>query len=310
MFETVIAAMLKHKQIVFATIAVAALSGMVIAPATQVARAQLGEEIARDVLDSVFGDGNDDEDEVEAESTEETTGDDNQDIDQEQDQEIDQDQDAEQDVDQRSSQDETNVQANDLSTGANTATVAQSNDADQDVAAAAEASDADASAKASAENDDHHHKGKKDHSSHSDSASASADADAIVRATAEATGIIDQDNDADVRQDSSIHDVDLSNNVAFGDDTNTQIAVPIIDQDQRAANLAEQRAANLDIEDIDVFPYGITTGGGGDGGDGGDGGADLICVQPEGGGSPILIPISEREPGQQVLPLQACGETP
>ena len=63
MFETVIAAMLKHKQIVFATIAVAALSGMVIAPATQVARAQLGEDIANDVLDSVFGDGGDEADE-------------------------------------------------------------------------------------------------------------------------------------------------------------------------------------------------------------------------------------------------------
>src|SRR5215211_6140918 len=310
MFETVIAAMLKHKQIVFAAIAVAALSGMVIVPATQVAQAQLGRDIARDVLESVFGHDNDEGDDEEAAATEDQSGDDNQDIDQTQEQENDQDQEADQDVTQTNDQSERNTQANELDTGDNTATVAQSNDADQDVAAAAEASDADASAKASAENDDHHHKGKKDHSSHSDSASASADADAIVRATAEATGIIDQDNDADVRQDSSIHDVDLSNNVAFGDDTNTQIAVPIIDQDQRAANLAEQRAANLDIEDIDVFPYGITTGGGGDGGDGGDGGADLICVQPEGGGSPILIPISEREPGQQVLPLQACGETP
>src|SRR5215216_929763 len=310
MFETVIAAMLKHKQIVFATIAVAALSGMVIAPATQVARAQLGEDIARDVLDSVFGDG-DEEEEVEAESaaTEDQSGDDNQDIDQTQTQSNEQDQDAEQEVDQESSQDETNVQANELRTGANTATVAQSNDADQDVAAAAEASDADAESEA--EDDDHDSKHKKHHHSDgSDSDTTTSSAEAIVSATAEATGIVDQDNDATVRQDSSIHDVDLSNNVAFGDDTNTQIAVPIIDQDQRAANLAEQRAANLDIEEVDVFPYGVTTGGGGDGGDGGDGGADLICVQPEGGGSPILIPISEREPGQQVLPLQACGETP
>src|SRR5215216_2857712 len=307
MFETVIAAMLKHKQIVFATIAVAALSGMVIAPATQVARAQLGEDIARDVLDSVFGDG-DEEEEVEAESaaTEDQSGDDNQDIDQTQTQSNEQDQDAEQEVDQESSQDETNVQANELRTGANTATVAQSNDADQDVAAAAEASDADAESEA--EDDDHDSKHKKHHHSDgSDSDTTTSSAEAIVSATAEATGIVDQDNDATVRQDSSIHDVDLSNNVAFGDDTNTQIAVPIIDQDQRAANLAEQRAANLDIEEVDVFPYGVTTGGGGEGG---DGGADLICVQPEGGGSPILIPISEREPGQQVLPLQACGETP
>src|SRR5215216_2113066 len=242
MFETVIAAMLKHKQIVFAAIAVAALSGMVIVPATQVAQAQLGRDIARDVLESVFGDDNDEGDDEEAAATEDQSGDDNQDIDQTQEQENDQDQEADQDVTQTNDQSERNTQANELDTGDNTATVAQSNDADQDVAAAAEASDADASAKASAENHDHH-KDKKHHSSHSDSASASADADAIVRATAEATGIVDQSNTADVDQDSSIHDVDLSNNVAFGDDTNTQIAVPIIDQDQRAANLAEQRAA-------------------------------------------------------------------
>jgi hypothetical protein len=262
MFETVIAAMLKHKQIVFATIAVAALSGMVIAPATQVARAQLGEDIANSVLDSVFGDGDDEEDEAEAESaaTEEVSGDDNQDIDQNQEQSNEQDQEAEQEVDQESSQDETNIQANDLRTGANTATVAQSNDADQDVAAAAEASDADAESEAEDEDhgDDHGKDKKHHHSDGSDSDTTTSSAEAIVSATAEATGIVDQDNDATVRQDSSIHDVDLSNNVAFGDDTNTQIAVPIIDQDQRAANLAEQRAANLDIEDVDVFPYGTT----------------------------------------------------
>ena len=35
--------------------------------------------------------------------------------------------------------------------------------------------------------------------------------------------------------------------VTFGDDTNTQTAIPIIEQDQRQANLAEQLAANLDI---------------------------------------------------------------
>jgi hypothetical protein len=256
MFETVIAAMLKHKQIVFATIAVAALSGMVIAPTTQVARAQLGEDIANDVLDSVFGDGGDEDDE-EAAATEEVSGDDNQDIDQNQEQSNEQDQEAEQEVDQESSQDETNVQANELDTGANTATVAQSNDADQDVAAAAEASDADASS--SAEDDDHDSKHKKHHHSDgSDSDTTTSSAEAIVSATAEATGIVDQDNTATVRQDSSIHDVDLSNNVAFGDDTNTQIAVPIIDQDQRAANLAEQRAANLDIEENEVLPYGFT----------------------------------------------------
>ena len=263
MFETVIAAMLKHKQIVFATIAVAALSGMVIAPATQVARAQLGEDIANSVLDSVFGDDEAaDEDEEEAAATEDQSGDDNQDIDQTQEQTNEQEQEAEQEVDQESSQDETNVQANELSTGANTATVAQSNDADQDVAAAAEASDAEAESEA--EDDDHDSKDKKHHHSDgSDSDTTTSSAEAIVSATAEATGIVDQDNTATVRQDSSIHDVDLSNNVAFGDDTNTQIAVPIIDQDQRAANLAEQRAANLDIEENEVLPYGfvVTPGG-------------------------------------------------
>jgi hypothetical protein len=258
MFETVIAAMLKHKQIVFATIAVAALSGMVIAPAAQVAQAALGEDIANSVLDSVFGDGGDEDDE-EAAATEDQSGDDNQDIDQTQEQENDQDQEADQDVTQTNDQSEENVQANDLSTGANTATVAQSNDADQDVAAAAEASDADADSDASDEDHGDHHKDKKHHHSDgSDSDTTTSSAEAIVSATAEATGIVDQDNDATVDQDSSIHDVDLSNNVAFGDDTNTQIAVPIIDQDQRAANLAEQRAANLDIEENNVVPYGFT----------------------------------------------------
>jgi hypothetical protein len=172
----------------------------------------------------------------EAEATdaeEQSAGDDIQDIDQTQDQRNEQDQDAEQEVDQESSQDETNIQANELDTGDNTATVAQSNDVDedddeqdggQDVAAAAEASDE--------EEED----------------SDSTDADA----TAEATGIVDQSNTATVRQNSSINNVDLSNNVAFGDDTNTQIAVPIIDQDQRAANLAEQRAANLDLDIVRV----------------------------------------------------------
>jgi hypothetical protein len=270
MFETVIAAMLKHKQIVFAAIAVAALSGLVVAPVTlnQVAQAQDGRAIAEDVLNSVFGDGDDDE---EAAATEEVSGDDNQDIDQTQEQENEQEQEADQDVTQRSSQDETNIQANELDTGDNTATVAQSNDADQDVAAAASADDNDVSAKASAENDDGHHKHHK--SSHSDSDSAEATADAIIRSTAEATGIVDQSNTADVDQDSSIHDVDLSNNVAFGDDTNTQIAVPIIDQDQRAANLASQRAANLDVEE-NVTPYGVTTGGGGGGGE------EIECTFP------------------------------
>jgi hypothetical protein len=260
MFETVIAAMLKHKQIVFAAVAVTALSGLVMAPVSfsQYAQAQLGSDIANSVLDSVFGGGDDDE-EAAAEDDGDEQGDDNQNIDQTNEQENDQEQEAEQEVDQESDQSETNVQANELDTGANTATVAQSNDADQDVAAAAEASDADADSDASDEDHGDHHKDKKHHHSDgSDSDTTTSSAEAIVSATAEATGIVDQDNDATVDQDSSIHDVDLSNNVAFGDDTNTQIAVPIIDQDQRAANLAEQRAANLDIEENNVVPYGFT----------------------------------------------------
>ena len=241
---------------------------------SQTAQAQLGEDIANSVLDSVFGTNADDgtEEEEGATETEEEeeviTGDDNQDIDQTQEQTNDQDQTANQPITQESSQDETNEVANDLHTGDNTATVAQPNDATQEVTAASSADDNDASAKASAENDDdgdHHKKGKK-HDGHysgssdstSDDTTSVANADAIVDAAAEATGIVDQNNSADVDQDSSVHDVDLSNNVAFAEDTNTQIAVPISDQDQRAANLAEQRAANLDVEENEVVPYGFT----------------------------------------------------
>jgi hypothetical protein len=203
--------------------------------------------IVDDALNTAFGaagiDGEEEEEEDEektateeeeaaAAEAQDQSGDDNQDIDQTQDQRNEQDQDAEQEVDQENDQSETNIQANELDTGDNTATIAQSNDADEDddedggqnVAAAAAASDE--------EEED----------------SDSTDADA----TAEATGIVDQSNTATVRQNSSINDVDLSNNVAFGDDTNTQISVPIIDQDQRAANLAEQRAANLDVDIVRV----------------------------------------------------------
>ena len=214
---------------------------------SQTAQAQLGEDIANSVLDSVFGTNADDGTEEE----EGITGDDNQDIDQTQEQTNDQDQTANQPITQESSQDETNEVANDLHTGDNTATVAQPNDATQEVgAAAADASDADASAKASAEDDDDDHKDKKRDSHYSGSSDSTsggttsvADAHAIVDAAAEATGIVDQNNTADVDQDSSVHDVDLSNNVAFAEDTNEQIAIPITDQDQRTAN--------LDLEDID-----------------------------------------------------------
>jgi len=44
-----------------------------------------------------------------------------------------------------------------------------------------------------------------------------------------------------------------SNDVQSGDDTNTQIAVPIIDQDQGAANLGANLAANLAANlDLDI----------------------------------------------------------
>ena len=232
---------------------------------SQTAQAQLGEDIANSVLDSVFGTNADDgsEEEEGATETEEEeegiTGDDNQDIDQTQEQTNEQAQTASQPITQESSQDETNEVANDLHTGDNTATVAQPNDATQEITAAADASDADASAAAaSAEDDDDDHKDKKRDSHYSGSSDSTsggttsvADADAIVDAAAEATGIVDQNNTADVDQDSSVHDIDLSNNVAFAEDTNEQIAIPITDQDQRAANLASQRAANLDLEDID-----------------------------------------------------------
>ena len=173
------------------------------------------------------------EEEAAAAEAEDQSGDDNQDIDQTQDQRNEQDQDAEQEVDQENDQSETNIQANELDTGDNTATITQSNDADED-------DDQDGGQDVAAEASDEEE-----------------DPDPTdAEATAEATGIVDQSNTATVRQNSSINNVDLSNNVAFGDDTNTQIAVPIIDQDQRAANLginaAEQRAANLDLDIVRV----------------------------------------------------------
>ena len=228
---------------------------------SQTAQGQpLGQDIANQVLDSVFGTNDDDggtEEEDGATETEEEgiTGDDNQDIDQTTEQTNDQDQTAKQPITPESSQDETNIVDDDLETGDNSAIVAQANDATQEVTAAADASDADASAAASTESNyddgDHHKKGKKydghysgSSDSTSDDTTSVANAEAIVDAAAEATGIQgDQNNTADVDQDSSVHDVDLSNNVAFAEDTNEQIAVPISDQDQRAAN--------LDVVDID-----------------------------------------------------------
>src|SRR5215211_8294946 len=98
----------------------------------------LGQDIANQVLDSVFGTNDDDggtEEEDGATETEEEeeaiTGDDNQDIDQTTEQTNDQDQTANQPITQESSQDETNIVDNDLETGDNSAIVAQANDATQ-----------------------------------------------------------------------------------------------------------------------------------------------------------------------------------
>jgi hypothetical protein len=262
------------KPIVLALVTLLVLSavpaGVVISSSIplQTAQAQpLGSEIASDVLDSVFGDdenGAEEEDEDDNDDGNGATtqqGDDNQNIDQTAEQENDQDETASQDVTQENSQDEENVQDNTLDTGDNTATVAQDNDATQTVAAATDAaaeSEAESEDDGSGDNyyhgkkkkhhdgDYHHYSGSSD--SDSDSTSSVADAEAIANSAAEATGIQDQNNTADVDQDSSIHDVDLSNNVAFGDDTNEQTAIPIIDQDQRA----DQRAANLDIEVVRI----------------------------------------------------------
>jgi hypothetical protein len=272
MFETVIAAMLKHKQGIFAAIAVTALIGYIAPPAAQFAQAQsLGEDIASDVLDSVFGGG----DEEEEAATDGSTSDDSQSIDQTQEQ----DQEAEQEVDQESDQSETNIQANDLETGDNTATVTQSNDADQTVAAEATAAAESLTSGGCCDNDDDHDKHKKHHSSDSGSDSGGTSSETEAEANAAAEGTQDNDNIAAVDQTSEIHDVDLSNNVAFGDDTNEQVAIPIIDQDQTA----DQRAANLDL-DIDE-EYGFTTGGGGGGG--GDNDGVRQCFEDNQGFGPI-----------------------
>src|SRR5215208_6949681 len=215
-------------------LAMFALGGMFLPGLSTIQQAQAQQGVdAESIVDGVLEDVLGEEEEEEENDGDDGTsdGDDNQAIDQTNHQENDQDQDADQDVTQTNDQSEENIQANELDTGDNTATVAQSNDATQDV-------EADASAKASAEDDSDNHHSSDSHSSDS----ANADADAIVTATAEAT----------VDQDSSIHDVDLNNNVAFGEDTNTQIAVPIIDQDQRAANLAANLAAQLDLDVTNV----------------------------------------------------------
>ena len=66
-----------------------------------------------------------------------------------------------------------------------------------------------------------------------------------------ASGIV-----SDVLDGSGNADEEENTDDAAGDDTNTQIAVPVTDEDQReanlAANLAEQRAANLDLDVTNV----------------------------------------------------------
>jgi glycerate kinase len=57
----------------------------------------------------------------------------------------------------------------------------------------------------------------------------------------------------------------------FGDDEATQVAVPIIDQDQTAEN----RGINLDLDLDDE--YGQVVDGGAGGGGGGGGQVDLNC---------------------------------
>lgn len=260
-----------HKQIVFAAIAVTALMGLIVPLTVPAAQAQVDTQgIIDDALAGVFGDGNGDG----GDDGGDEQGDDNQNIDQENEQE----QEAEQEVEQNNDQSETNTQSNELNTGDNTATVTQANAAEQAVEAAAAAESGDAEAEAEDEDDG---KDKKHHYS-GDSDSTSADAESIATATAEATGLIDQDNVAAVEQDSSANDNVLANVNEFGDDENTQVAVPIIDQDQTAEN----RAANIDIDE----EYGnVVDGDGGDGGDGAD--EDLRAC--------LLLP-----PGQ----IRACVE--
>jgi hypothetical protein len=267
--------MLKHKQYVFAAIAVTALIGYVAPPAAQlqIAQAQVDTQgIIDKTLEGVFGG---DDEEVAATDAGGGSGDDDQEIDQDASNEAE----VENEIDQESDQSETNVQANDLTTGDNTATVTQSNDADQTVAAEATAAAESLTSGGCCDNDDDHDKHKKHHSSDSGSDSGGTSSETEAEANAAAEGTQDNDNIAAVDQTSEIHDVDLSNNVAFGDDTNEQVAIPIIDQDQTA----DQRAANLDL-DIDE-EYGFTTGGGGGGG--GDNDGVRQCFEDNQGFGPI-----------------------
>jgi hypothetical protein len=253
-----------HKQIVFAAIAVTALMGLIVPlTAFPAANAQVDAgAIAQGALDAVFG--GDDAAEGDGGDGVDQSGDDNQNLEQTNEQN----QEAEQEVEQEVSQDEENEQSNELNTGDNTATVTQANAAEQAVEAAAAAESGDAEAEAEDES-----KHKKDHHY---SSSTTADAESIATATAEATGIIDQDNAAAIEQDSSANDNVLANVNEFGDDEATQVAVPIIDQDQTAEN----RAVNLDLDLDDEYGQVVDGGAGGGGGGQVDLNCELLSGQP------------------------------
>jgi hypothetical protein len=244
MFETVIAAMLKHKQIVFAAIAFTALVGYVMPPAVQVAQAtSFGGDLTRGILDSV-GIGDNDEDNGADEE------DDDDGVDQDLSQELRQDQEASNDIDQSNEQTQENDQENSIETGDNTATNTAVTDNEQDVTAVS--GDASAAAEAESEAEDggsgHHSKHKKDgHDGHDDgSTSSSAEAAAEAISAADARGTQDNDATAFSTQDSSVHDVTQSNEADFAPQNNNPVAIAVNDQDQRAANLAAQLGIDFD----------------------------------------------------------------
>jgi len=246
MFETVIAAMLKHKQIVFAAIAVTALIGYVMPPAVQVAQAtSLGSDLASDIIGGVFGGGDDDDNGAEEE-------DDDDGVDQDLSQDLRQDQEASNDIDQSNEQRQDNDQRNSIETGDNAATNTAVTDNEQDVTAVS--GDASASARAESEaadgccgHDGKHHKKSGGHDGSDGSTSSSADAAAEAISAADARGTQDNDATAFSTQDSSVHDVTQTNDAHFAPQNNNPVAIAVNDQDQRAANVAAQLGIDLDI---------------------------------------------------------------
>jgi hypothetical protein len=244
MFETVIAAMLKHKQIVFAAIAVTALIGYVMPPAIQVAQAT---SLAEDIVSGILPDFGDDDDDNGAEDEDDDDG-----VDQDLSQELRQDQEASNEIDQDNEQTQDNDQRNSIETGDNTATNTAVTDNEQDVTAVS--GDASAAAEAESEAEDggsghHGSKHKKDgHDGHDDgSTSSSAEAAAEAISAADARGTQDNDATAFSTQDSSVHDVTQTNEAHFAPQNNNPVAIAVNDQDQRAANVAAQLGIDLDI---------------------------------------------------------------